>query len=138
MNWVYQLENEIFTVISHRATKALKTKYPNIFFTQDAEPDDTTSHFPTVFLRFMPMAEVGNDLDNISINAVMSAIQIEVTCSKDQKQSGARQVMWAIIDEFKKLRYNVAMTPEVLNTGNDTHQVIARVRRVIGQGENIK
>lgn len=138
MNWIYSLENKIFTIIQTRALKALKTDYPNIFFTQDAEPDDTTSHFPTVFIHFLPHAEMGNDLDNQSINAIMSTIQIEVTCSKDQKQNGARQVAWAIVDEFKKLRYNVVLTPEIRNTGNDTHQVVARVRRVVGAGDTIK
>lgn len=137
MHWVYTLENKIATIIEYKTKQVLGKKYPNIFFTQDAEPDDTKNNFPTVYLHFLPSAETGSDLDNKGIHAIISTVQIEVTCSKDQKQSGARQVMWEVIEQFKHLSYGVVLMPETMVTGNDTHQVIARVRRIIGASDAI-
>lgn len=137
MNWVYSLENKIFTIIEYRTKQVLGKKYPSIFFTQDAEPDDTKNNFPTIYLHFLPSAETGRDLRNDGTHAIVSTVQIEVTCSKDQKQSGARQIMWEVVEQFKKLSYSIMLTPEVLTTGNDTHQVVARVSRVIGASDSI-
>lgn len=138
MSWIYDLENEIFTKISYRGKKKLGSDFPTIFFTMDAEPDDTTSHFPTVYIHFLPIAEQGQTLDGQEINAVLSTVQIEVSTSKDQGQKAVRQITWEIVELFKLMRYSVVMTPEIIKTGNDTNQCVARVRRMIGNADAIE
>lgn len=136
-SWVYTVENQIYTTIAYRAKKELIKDYPTIFFTMDAEPENTDSHFPTVYIHFLPNPELGQTLDGLGINAITSTVQIEVTTSKEQKQKGARQIAWEVVEQFKKLRYEVVFTPEVMNTGNDTNYCVARVRRTIGNADSI-
>lgn len=136
-NWVYTVENQIYTTVAYRAKKELIADYPTIFFTMDAEPENTDSHFPTVFIHFLPNPEIGETLDGQDINAITSTVQIEVTTSKEQKQKGARLIAWEVVEQFKKLRYSVVLAPEVKNTGNDTNYCVARVRRVIGNADSL-
>lgn len=137
MNWIYTQENRIYTIIQKRTTKSIGTKYKNLFFTQDPEPDDTSSHFPTVYMHFLPTMERGQTIDANGINAITSTVQIEVTSSKTQGQTVAREVIWEVIDQLHKLKFEVAMSPEVVKTGNDTSQCVARMRRMIGASDTI-
>ena len=81
--------------------------------------------------------EYGKTLDALTINAIMSTAQIEVTSSKTQGQTVARQVIWETIEQFKALRYEVFQTPEVIPTGNDTNCCVCRVRRMVGANDTV-
>lgn len=135
MNWIYTFENRIYTIIKTRVEKSLKTDYLNLTFTMDDEPSDPTNHFPTVLIHFLPSAEQGATLDGEGINAIISSVQIDVSSNKTQGQKVARQVMWEVVDEFKRLRYQVKMMPEVINTGNDTNRVVCRMSRMVGAND---
>lgn len=137
MNWVYDYENRIYTVVKTRTSRVL-TKYKDLNFTQDPEPDDTKAHFPTIYIHFLPSSEYGMTLDGLDINAIMSTVQIEVTSSKTQGQTVAREVMWEVIEQYKLLRYQIFQSPEVIPTGNDTNRVVCRMRRMVAQGDTVK
>ena len=137
MSWVYDYENRIYTIVKTRTKNAL-TKYKDLNFTQDPEPDDTTAHFPTVYIHFLPSTERGETIDGLEITAINSTVQIEITSSKTQGQTVARQVMWEVIEQFKKLRYLMFQSPEVIATGNDTNRCVCRVRRLVAQGDTVK
>lgn len=137
MSWVYDYENRIYTIVKTRTKNAL-TKYKDLNFTQDPEPDDTKPHFPTVYVHFLPSPEYGRTLDALDINAIMSTVQVEVTSSKTQGQTVARSVMWEVIEQFKKLRYDLFQSPEVIPTGNDTNCCVCRLRRMVGQCDTVK
>lgn len=135
MNWIYTFENRIYTIVKTRVTKSLGTTYKNLTFTMDEEPSDPTNHFPTVLIHYLPFAEIGNTLDGLDINAMESTVQIDVASNKTQGQKVARLVMWEVIDQFKALRYQVELSPEVINTGNDTYRVVARMSRIVGAND---
>lgn len=135
MSWIYTFENRIYTIVKTRATKVLGDKYKNLTFTMDEEPNDPENHFPTVLIHYLPSAEQGMTLDGEDINAFFSTVQIDVTTNKEQGQSTARLVAWEVIEQFKKLRYQLSLSPEVLNTGNDTNRVVARMRRIVGAND---
>lgn len=137
MSWVFDLENRIYTIVKTKVTNKLKSKYSKINFTQDPTPDDTNSYFPTIYIHFLPSNEYGKTLDALTINAIMSTAQIEVTSSKTQGQTVARQVIWETIEQFKAFRYEVFQTPEVIPTGNDTNCCVCRVRRMVGANDTV-
>ena len=138
MSWVNKLENKIFTIVEARTKSAIGSKYTDLNFTMDGEPDDTKNHFPTVYIHYMPSYERGETFDADDVNAIMSTIQIEVTASKSQGQNVAREVAWEVITQFKKLKYKMNLAPEIIATGNDTSKVVARVKRMIGGGDTIE
>lgn len=137
MSWVFDFENRIYTIVKTRTTKVL-TQYKDLNFTQDPTPDDTKPHFPTVYIHFLPSTERGETLDGLEINAFNSTVQVEVTSSKTQGQTVARQVMWEVIEQFKALRYTLFYTPEVIATTNDTNVCVCRLRRIVAQCDTVK
>ena len=137
MSWIFTQENRIYTIISTRVKKKFKTKYADISFTQDPEPDDTSAHFPSVYLHFLPSSEKGQTIDANGINAINMVIEVQVTTSKSQGQTVAREVIWEVVDQLHALKFEAMMTPEVTKTGNDTNQCVARVRRILGATDKI-
>lgn len=137
MSWVFDFENRIYTIVKTRTKKALP-QYKDLNFTQDPTPDDTTPHFPTIYIHYLPSTERGETLDGLNINAINSTVQIEVTASKTQGQTVARQVMWEVIEQFKALRYTLFYTPEVIATTNDTNLCVCRMRRIVAQCDTVK
>lgn len=134
-NWVYTLENRIFTIVEVRTTKAIGSKYPDLHFTRDPEPEDITNHFPTVYMDFRS-TEDGNTLENTEVEMVTSNIAVEITGGKSQGQNGTRQVAFEVLDQLKKLGYTVSM-PRGIITGNDTNQFVIEATRLIGGGDVI-
>ena len=137
MNWVYAQENRIYTIILTKVKNALKSKYPDINFTLDPEPDDTSTHFPSVYIHFLPSSEKGQTLDASGVNAIYSTIEIQVTSSKTQGQTVAREVIWEVVDKLHSMKYEITYSPEIVPTGNDTNQCVCRMRRILGANDTI-
>ena len=68
--WVNDAQNKIFTIVKYRAKKQLVNAFPNIEFTTNIETGEPTS-FPSVYIHFMPSAEMGGDVENTGINAFL-------------------------------------------------------------------
>lgn len=137
MAWVFLQENRIYTMVLTRAKNLMGAKYPDINFTLDPEPDDTSTHFPSVYIHFLPSPEKGQTIDANGINAIKSTIEIQVTSSKTQGQTVAREVMWNVVDILHSMKYEITYSPEIVPTGNDTNQCVARMSRMLGASDTI-
>lgn len=135
-DWVYSIESKIYTIVKTRLEKSLKTTYPNMVVTQQQKLNDDTS-LPSVFIKMLDSPEVGSDLDNLTVNAMLVTFETHVTVSKDMGLSGLRAIASAVLDNFKKLRFNVGMRGEITRETTDTYTIISRFRRVIGGNEEI-
>ena len=135
-SWIPDVESKLFTLIKHKGEKELKEKYPNIYYTTDNE-SSTQTHYPTVYVHFLPSNEHGRDLEGDRVNAYTCAMQNEVTVSKSQGQTVAKKVMWSAIETLQKKCFEILQTPEFMDTGNDTRRMVARLRRNIGYNDYI-
>lgn len=136
--WVDQRENEIFTLVKHRTQNAIGSKYSDLYLTQDDEQIIETQ-VPTVYIHALPGQERAQTIDAKYINGMLFTFEIKVTVSKKQGQAAAREVIWEVLSQFKKLRFTVIMSPEFIRSDNASmQQIVARVRRPIGASDNIQ
>lgn len=129
--WTSEISSIVFTRIKVEVLKSLKSKYPNIYFT-NSDRAQTNPKFPTVYINEIGSTERGEDLEGTSINAVMATFQIDVT--DNQSQNRASEVMSKIVGIMKSMRFSVIAMPEFQNT-ESTYRSTARFRRMIGQGD---
>ena len=125
-----QIENIITTQLRVRVPKILDNQFPNMTFTN--EMNDKVAAFPNVYVHELEPTELANDLENKSIHAIRSTIQIIV--SANTTKTDARKVSNACITAFKHLRYSATMLP-IYQKDNNIHRFIFRVRRTIASGD---
>jgi hypothetical protein len=68
---------------------------------------------------------------------MMVTWETHVTVSKSMGLAGLRKVSAEVLDNFKKLRFNVQDRGEINRESSDTYTTISRFRRVIGGNEEI-
>ena len=135
-DWVYSVESKIYTIVKTRLENSLKTTYPSMVITQQQRLNDDTS-LPSVFIKMLDSPEVGADLNNLTVNAMLVTFETHITVSKDMGLTGLRKIASAVLDNFKKLRFNVGMRGEITRETTDTYTIISRFNRVIGGNEEI-
>lgn len=138
-DWVFNIESKIYTIIKTRLEKAWETTYPDLYITQQEKLNDNTS-LPTIFIKMLDSPEMGADLDNTTVNALMATFEVHITIAKDganNGMSGMRKLASAVLENFKKLRFNVIFRGEINRETSDTYTFISRYRRVIGADEEI-
>lgn len=135
-SWVFSIESKIYTIVKTRLEKALSTAYPDLFITQQQKLNDEP-HFPTIYIQMLNSPEMGADLEGSNVNAMMVTLETHVTVNKSQGLSGCRRVAGAVLDNFKKLRFNVTNRGEITRETSDNYIIISRFRRVIGANEEI-
>lgn len=106
--------------------------YPDLKCTTVSQ--NTVVNFPTLYLHELQPVEAGNDLDNTTVNAVLSTIEIQVWSNESEKH--CKDILTAAIVEMKRLRFNVTMFPNV-TTDNKIAWGVARFRRMIGAGDSL-
>lgn len=129
--WTNEISSIVFTRIKTEASKRLKSKYPDIYFT-NSDRAQTDPKFPTVYIHEIGSAEQGEDLQGTEINAVMTTFQIDVT--DNQSQNRTNEVMSYVVEMMKSMRFSVIAMPEFQNT-ESTYRSTARFRRLIGNGD---
>ena len=134
-DWVFSIESKIYTIIKTRLEKALKTTYPNLLVTQQQKMNDNTS-IPTVFIKMLDSPEIGQDLDNATINAMLVYFETHITVTKDMGLTGLRKISESVLGNFKALRFNIGYRGTVRET-SDTYTLVSRFNRVIGANEEI-
>ena len=132
--WISDAQELIYTIAKTRAKNNLIATFPDILFTRDSE-SQTSTHFPTVFIHFLPYAELNPDLDGSDVNGFICGLQLDVITSKAQGRKAAGRIMYEVIDQFKRLRFRLLSSPEFLVTGNDTKRIVARLQRNLGSGD---
>lgn len=134
MLWVYEKQNEIYTIIKTRVTNRLVVTYPTIRFTM-TDGDNTEAVFPSVYIHFNSSDEVGADLDNTSVHAVTSSLDFSVSVNSAMGASSAQNIASEVITALKELRFTVRPIPELDNSVSDTWRMVGRARRTICESE---
>jgi len=135
--WVEERESDIYTLVKARATRRLKTRFPNIKFTTNEGTGANSTQYPTVFIHSIEGAERGQDFENNNVNAFQFFFQIEVTCSKEQGRESTRAVISEVMDQFKKLRFTVRAKP-IYDSDTSIDTAFARVSRVLGEEDDVQ
>lgn len=139
-NWVLELPTQIFTLVKTRVNKkintsSLATKFKDTFWTMD-NAVNIEPKFPTVYM-FFESSEIGNDLMNTDINAIICMAQIDITVSKDLGLNGAKTLAGLCMNEFKALGFNIKEAPNFNDNTIDIKRIVFRAERVIGQADII-
>lgn len=126
--WFMNIEPYVFTVFKKR----MKDKFPHAYYTTENQ-NVTEKKFPCVYLHLVDQAEIGNDLDNTTVNAVRANFRVQVF-SKTAAEN--RSIMTEAVMQLKQLRFNVTMMP-VFAAERDKSVFFsdARFSRVIGAGD---
>lgn len=127
------IETRVFSRVKNIVTDNLKGKYPDLNFTMDDRLPDNPS-FPTVYVHELMSVEKGNDLDNVTINAVLSTFQIEVY--DNDKPEIAKNVMNEVCEVMKSMGFSIISMPE-FNNNPSYYRRVARFRRMIGSGDTL-
>lgn len=128
--WFSQIESRIFTLVSYRVRKALEDDFPSIKCTTEGQ-STSKPYFPTWYLHELQPLEVGQDLENTTVNAVMETIEIVVYA---KTKSDASKIMTETIIQMKALAFIITMMPITSSDGN-VYSSVARFRRLIGSGD---
>lgn len=138
-DWVFSIESKIYTIVKTRLINALKTTYPNLLVTQQQRLNDDTT-LPSVFIKMLDSPETGADLEGTTVNAMYVTFEVHITIPKDGTNygmSGLRKIASSVLENFKKLRFQMATRGEITRETSDTYTLIARYGRVIGADEEI-
>lgn len=137
-SWVSDIQSKILTIVSYKGKQQYQKNYPNIFYTRDILGDGKT-HYPTIYLKFLPSSEIGRSLDAEEISAFRCAIQIEVTVSNDDKQgmTVGQDIIWYTLTTLQQYGFSITLTPEDITTDSSNRRFVARVERVFGAGDYI-
>ena len=122
------IETIVFSRIKAILTSKLKTKYPDITFTT-SDKVSSNPKFPNVYVHLLGSQEIGEDLENNTINGVLATFQIETT--HNEKQTISKDVINEVVGVMKSMRFTVTMMPESQNT-DTAKRCVARFRRTIG------
>ena len=125
--------NEILSRVFTQVSYMMKKKYPALNCTTKGE-NVGTAQFPTLYMKELAAVEMGNDLDNTTVNAVMCTIEIQVFTKNDEAK--CKDIMNDAVLEMKRFRFNVTAMP-IVETNNYISSGVARFRRVVGNGDNL-
>lgn len=135
-DWVFNIESKIYTIVKTRLTNALKDIYPKLLITQQQRLNDDTQ-LPVIYIKMLDSPEIGADLDGSTVNAMLVTFETHITVSKDSGLSGLRKISASVLENFKKLRFQMATRGEITRETSDTYTTISRYNRVIGAEEEI-
>lgn len=135
-NWVFNIESKIYTIVKTRLTNALKDVYPKLLITQQQRLNDDTQ-LPVIYIKMLDSPEIGADLDGSTVNAMLVTFETRITVSKDSGLSGLRKISASVLENFKRLRFQMATRGEITRETSDTYTTISRYNRVIGAEEEI-
>ena len=133
-SWVFDIQDKIYSRLDAVCRAKLSRKYPNISVTMDNNVS-TTTKFPNVYLHFLPMMEIGSDLDGKDINAVNLIAQVDVTVTNSQEMSVANEVSQVVVDCMKEMRFSATL-PEFVNTSSE-YRTVSRFTRTIGNADKL-
>lgn len=125
--WTSNIFSMIFTRLKCDVSNALKTKYPDLFFT-NSDKVKSEAKFPTVLVKEIGSTENGSDLENTAVNSIVCTVQIDTIDNRSQKR--ADEVMDRVVSVMKGLKFTIIAMPQFENT-NETYRMTARFRRTI-------
>ena len=127
--WYSYLESTIYNKVS----KGVKAVYGASLNTTTVGVDPTDAVFPTLYIHELEPVERGQDLDNISVNAVLCTMQAE---AYSHSKSDCTKILRLTTSQFKGLRFNVVAMPLAVQESADVWHGVCRFRRLIGNGDS--
>ena len=128
--WFSKIESWLFTTIKKRMRQ--NVEFRDVYFTTANEKVEKAK-FPVLYFHELEQLEQGRDLDNTTVNAVLSTIEIQVF-SKTAAEN--KSIMTDAVLQMKRLRYNVTAMPIYTSAEDKTIFLsVARFQRVIGGGD---
>ena len=129
-DWYDLLETKIYNKVAKFIEKENGSE---VFCTTDGTNVSETE-FPTVWIHELEGVERGMDLTNVTLNAVLYSIQIDVFA---KTKAEAKKLMRFAMAEMKALMFNTTSMPLILQDGPDVFHSVARFRRLFGGGDKI-
>lgn len=126
------IQTQVFTKINNdEKMKKLKEKYPDFLLTT-SPVSSTNPRFPTLLLQMLESPEVGQDLDNTTVNGINAGFQIDVI-DNQKTRTRVKEIMSEVRRIMKSMRFNLRDAPDM--DTNDEKRSILRVNRIIGHGD---
>ena len=136
MNWIVDRQTTIYSRVKAILTSKLKKKYDSFLITEDnATP--TKAVFPTVYITFVGLNEMGQTLDGMTINAINITAEVHVKTSKAQGMMDNREIAWDVVEAFKSIGFTATMPNIPTSNLDGVYESVSRFSRVIGQGDVI-
>ena len=130
--WFNTLQSVVFTKAKKLIQAELGTYYPEMNYTTNGQ-SNTNAIFPTWYLHELAGLEQGQDLTNVTVNAMMAYFRIEVFVNTAERD--CREIMATSITAMKSMGFNVAAMP-IYQVNKNVIQGVADFRRMIGAGDN--
>lgn len=127
-NWFSKIESRVFSQIQYMLVKDYPELKGNCRTTSEVM---TPAKFPTMYLH-ETQEEVGQDLTNENVNAVLSTIYIRVWTNTTEAE--CKQILAKATEELKRFRYNVKNLPTTQISSNIAYGEIM-ARRIVGSGD---
>lgn len=128
MSWYSGIEAKVFSQVQYMLKKA----YPTLNCKTTSE-SITPAEFPTLYLH-ETQEEIGQDLENNTVNAVNSTIYIRVWTNTTETE--CKKILTLATEELKRFQYNVRTLPSTnINSTVKYGEIMAR--RVIGSQDGI-
>ena len=132
--WYSEIESTIFTLLQYVLVERIGAPYPTLNCTTSSQNEslENVDDFPALYVHLLPPVEIGNDLLNEDIVALMTTFELQVF--SDESEDECRKIMNACIKEMKKLHFNIPMFPDP-QTVDKKYFAIARFSRIVASGD---
>ena len=132
--WTDDIPKQVISRLKYDSEmRKLQEKYPDFTLTTSAV-SSTNPKFPTLLLQQLESPEVGQDLDNTTINAINAGFQIDVV-DNEKSRERVNTIMEEVKRIMKSMRFNLRYAPDM--DTNDEKRSILRATRIIGSGDTL-
>lgn len=129
--WYAELDTKIFTILKTKLNKKFLSKKPNLVVT-NSDRNTGVAKFPNVYIQALSFSERGQDLDGLTVNAMLVSYQISVSSNVSQEE--VTDVISECIEIVKAMRFEIAEFPRFDNIG-EVYVARMRIKRVIGAND---
>ena len=135
MLWIDKIQTQVLSRLKYdEEMQNLQKKYPD-FTLVTLTVSSTEPTFPTLLLQQLETPEVGQDLDNVSVNGINAGFQIDVTDNTRDNRVRVEEIISAAYAVMKSMRFNVRRMPD--QDTQDEKRSTLRATRIIGSGDTL-
>lgn len=130
--WVDDIPTQVLSRLKYDSKMLeLQKKYPDFTITTSAV-SSTNPKFPTLLLQQLESPEVGQDLDNTTVNGINAGFQIDVI-DNQKTRTRVKEIMGEVKRIMKAMRFNLRDAPDM--DTNDEKRSILRATRYIAEND---
>lgn len=130
--WWDEIDSYLYTYLTVKLKSALLSEFPKLYVTNSPKTD-AAAMFPTVHIHTLESSEMGDDLDNTEIHAMLKSFQIDVLSNSSLADS--KKVMREVISLMKAKRFSIIGFP-IYSVENNVYTGICRFQRMIGASDS--